>query len=159
MTCLNPDIRNFPYSATVTDHATAPLLAVSELPRERLALAWPLVRAAGRNLDLAGWQAACEGLAERGGGVLGVEADGGMLYGVATYEPRRKPRTGKVLQVDILLSFELSGRAPVRHALCNALFDFARRLDCDALSVALPNRGFVEHATVFATRRPRPRED
>ncbi len=159
MTYLNPDIRNFPYSATVTDHAFVPLLAVSELPREKLAIAWPLVQAARRDLDLAGWQADCEGLAERGGGVLGVEAEGGVLYGVATYEPRRKSRTGRVLQVDTLLSFEFSGRAPVRNALCNALFDCARRLDCDALSVAMPNRGFVEHAAVAAGRRRRARGD
>lgn len=143
----------------VTDHASALLLAVSELPRERLAIAWPLVRAARGDLDLAGWQAACEGLVARGGGVIGVEAEGGVLYGVATYEPRRNPRTGRVLQVDTLLSFELSGRAPVRHALCNALFDFARRLDCDALSVALPNRGFVEHAASNADRARRLRRD
>lgn len=134
-----------------------PLFAVTELPRCRIALAWPLVRTARRHLSLGDWQADCDKLAERGGGVLGVEAEGGTLFGVATYEPRRTPRAGRVLQVDTLLSFEISSLAPVRQALCKSLFDFARRLECEALSIAMPNRGFIEHAASSAIlERARP---
>jgi hypothetical protein len=52
---------------------------------------------------------------------------------------------GHVLQVETLVSFELSRRSPVRHALCDALIGFARLFDCDAVRVTMPDGSFIEH--------------
>ncbi|MES2001003.1 MAG: hypothetical protein V4444_01645 [Pseudomonadota bacterium] len=119
------------------------MLEVKELPRDRLAVAWPLARTVARHGNLESWQAAADLLIERGGGIIAAEAHDGLLYGMATYEAVDTPRAGRVLQVDTLVAFELSRKAPVRRVLSDALDRLAQRLACASVAVALPNRGFV----------------
>src|SRR3712207_2905070 len=96
-------------------------LSIAQLPREKLPLAWPLARTAASMLSLASWLARMGELFERGGGVLAVEAQDGLIRGIAAYEPVQKPRAKRVFQVDTLVTFELNRRAPVEQALCAAL--------------------------------------
>lgn len=116
---------------------------VTELDRRDLPAAWPLVRAAAPGLDLDRWQAFAEALVERGGGVVGVEAEDGGFQGIATYEPVEKLHSGRVLQVDTLVTFELARRAPMRRVLCEGLDRLAARLGCEAVAVSIPSRSYV----------------
>ena len=115
-----------------------PDFTIQQLTREQLASAWPLVRARGAIIDLDRWLDAGRRLAANGGGILAVATAEGALHGVATYEPVEEVPVGRVLRVDTLVTFELSRRSPVRNALCAALAEFANRLQCDAITVALP---------------------
>lgn len=120
-------------------------LTIRQLDRDDLDSAWPLISIRS-GWSLAGWRRFADHLFERGGGIIGIAAGDGCLHGLATYEPVTKKRAGRVLKVDTLVAFEFSRRAPVRQALCNALAGFARLFDCEAVSVAMPNRGYVEYA-------------
>lgn len=123
-----------------------PELTVRRLGESELELAWPLLRGRSGETSPGGWRRFAERLLRRGGGVVGIAAEDGLLHGIATFEPVTRARSGRVLQVDNLVTFELSRKAPVRNALCAALADFARALQCEAVSVAHPNRGFVANA-------------
>lgn len=123
-----------------------PELTVRTLKESELDQAWPLVRGRSAETTIGGWRRFARRLVRRGGGILAVAAEDGLLHGVATFEPVTRVRSGRVLQVETLVSFELSRRAPVRNALCAALTDFARGLQCEAVAVGLPGRGFVDHA-------------
>jgi hypothetical protein len=122
-----------------------PDLRIRQLDRDDVARAWPLVRSKSRIASLSHWKRFAHDLFERGGGVIAVSAEDGCLHGIATYEPTMTKSFGHVLQVDTLVSFELSRRAPVRHALCDALTGFARLFDCDAVRVTMPDGTVIEH--------------
>lgn len=123
-----------------------PELDIIELDQDELALAWPLVRMASPQLELDGWQEFGEALIDRGGGVLAVAAPDQALHGVATYEALDKATFGRILHVDTLIAFELTGRAPVRKVLVGALRQVARALGCSVTVISAP-------------KRPRPRSD
>ena len=117
-----------------------PQLDIVELDQDELALAWPLVRATSPQLQLDGWQLFAEALMDRGGGVLAVAATDRALHGVATYETIEKPRFGRVLHVDVLVTFELTRRAPARAALMNALTQLSAALGCSGTVISAPKR-------------------
>ena len=117
-----------------------PDLDVIELDQDELALAWPLVRTSCPRLEPAGWQALAESLIDRGGGVLGVAAPDRALHGVATYETIEKPKFGRVLHVDTLVTFELSGRAPARAVLVGALRRISEERGCSATLISARKR-------------------
>lgn len=119
---------------------------VEELDRRDLPLAWPLVRAVAPELGLDNWKAFGQSLLERGGGVIAVSAEESGYLGVATYEPTDKRHFGKVLQVDVFTTFELTRRAPVRHVLCEAVDRMAPRLGCAAVAISFPSRSYLAHA-------------
>lgn len=116
---------------------------VQELSCEQLGSAWPLVRSAASAIDLDRWLAGARLLADRGGGVLGVATGEGALLGVATYEPVDTRAAGKLLQVDTLVTFEFSSKAPIRTVLCEALERLASTLGCGAVAVNATNRAFL----------------
>ena len=91
------------------------------------------------------WLTEAAALIERGGGILAARAPDGSVHGVATYEVARKGLLGRVLAVDTLITFELSRRAPARHALHEALELLANAFDCRSVVVPLPSRGHVQH--------------
>ena len=116
---------------------------VQQLTRDQLPSAWPLVRAAGEILDLGRWVESGRKLMNKGGGILAVLTAEGAIHGVATFEPVEEVPRGKVLVVDTFATFELSRRAPVRAALCDALERLGAMLGCDAVAVSAQNRGFL----------------
>ena len=122
-----------------------PDLRIRQLDRGDVARAWPLVRSKSRITSLSGWNRFAHDLFERSGGIIAVSAEDGCLHGIATYEPILKRNSGRVLHVEIMVAFELSRRAPVRHALCDALLGFARLFDCDSVLVTMPDGTVVEH--------------
>lgn len=116
---------------------------VHHLTETELASAWPLVRATRSPPDLERWLLLARALMSRGGGVLAVSAEDGLIHGIATYEPVHKPEVGQVLEVRTLATFELSRRARVRRILCQALDQLARSTGCVAVAVGHGNRGYI----------------
>jgi hypothetical protein len=119
--------------------------AIEHLSQDRLAEAWAVVRHSHSHANQQWWIAEGSALIERGGGILAARGRDGALYGLATYEVARKALLGRVLAVDTLISFELSRRAPVRHALCDALELLASAFDCRSIVLPLPSKGHVQH--------------
>jgi hypothetical protein len=109
---------------------------VEHLDDSRLAEAWPVARMAGLHLDSGWWQSDAHELIARGGGILAARAPDGSIHGIAMYEPAAKPRSGRVLAVRELITFELMRGSPCRSALCETLDLLATLLACSG--VALP---------------------
>ena len=122
-----------------------PQFGIEHLSEGRLAEAWPVVRMSRSHAHSDWW--VCEGVAliARGGGILAVRAPDQVIHGIATYEVGRKARLGRVLVIDTLITFELSRRAPVRRALCDALELLASAFDCRSIVLPLPSKGHVQH--------------
>jgi uncharacterized membrane protein len=91
------------------------------------------------------WVSEGTALLERGGGIIAARAPDGILHGVATYEVAKKALLGRVLAVDTLITFELSRRAPARHALCQALDLLGHAFDCRSIVLPIPSKGYVQH--------------
>ena len=121
------------------------LFAIEHLSEDRLAEAWPVVSRSHSHANTDWWVAEASALIGRGGGVLAACAPDGAIHGVATYEIVRKGPLGRVLAVGILTTFELSRRAPARHALCDALDLLGHAFDCRSVVLPLPSKGHVEH--------------
>lgn len=121
-----------------------PLFTVTELAPADFPAAWPLVRAAVPQVDLQSWQQLAGSLSDRGGGTVGVAAEGGPLLGVATYEPIDRKDAGRVMKVGTLVTFELTSRSPVRAILCDAIDRIARLLGCSAVAVSTNSRAYVD---------------
>ena len=119
--------------------------AIEHLSEDQLLDAWPVVRQSHSHAKSDWWKSEGRALIERGGGILAARSTGGTIHGVATYEIARKALLGRVLAVDTLIAFELSRRAPVRHALCDALELIASAFDCRSIVLPLPSRGHVQH--------------
>lgn len=107
-------------------------LTVRKLTERDFPAAWPLARTVAAAPDLTGWLVLARSAAASGGGVLGVEAEDGILHGMATYKPVEKSGVGRVLEVGAIAAFELSPRAPVRRFLDEALDSHASALGCEA---------------------------
>ena len=56
MTCLNPDIRNFPYPGAGQEMRAMPELTVRRLGESELELAWPLLRGRSGETSPGGWR-------------------------------------------------------------------------------------------------------
>lgn len=122
-----------------------PRFRIEHLNADRLVEAWPVVRMARAHANCSWWLSEAEVLIERGGGILAARAPDESIYGAATYAVARKPLLGRVLAVDMLISFELSSRAPARQALYEALGLLASAFDCRSIVLPLPSRGHLEH--------------
>lgn len=122
-----------------------PDLRIRQLDRDDVARAWPLARSNSRFSSVSGWNRFAHDLFERSGGIIAVSAEDGCLHGIATYEPITTKGSGRVLHVEIMVAFELSRRAPVKHALCDALLCFARLFGCDSVRVTMSDGTVVEH--------------
>jgi hypothetical protein len=117
--------------------------AIEHLSEDRLAEAWPIVQQSHSYANADWWISEALALIERGGGVLAARGPDEAIHGVATYRVARKALLGRVLAIDTLITFELSRRAPARHALSEALALLGHAFDCR--SVVLPaSRGRVE---------------
>ena len=119
--------------------------AIEHLSENELLEAWPVVQQSHSHATAGWWISEGKALIERGGGILAARAPDGKIYGVATYEVARKALLGRVLAVDTLIAFELSRRAPVRHALCDAIELLASAFDCRSIVLPLPSKGHVQH--------------
>ena len=109
-------------------------LKVTELDEIGSRDAWTLVRMTSERWAFDQWQEHASSLRQRGGGVVGVHTETGSLLGVATYEAVERQRLGKVLNVETLVAFELSARAPVRRFLTDELDRLVSALECAAVT-------------------------
>lgn len=114
--------------------------SISELHGAATAAAWPLVRLAQPELDGEGWQQQARSLRSRGGGVLGLNVENGALMGVTTYEPVEMPRFGLVLRVGLLVTAEVSRKAPLRAVLMDDLRELAATLGCSEIVIEMAKR-------------------
>jgi hypothetical protein len=121
--------------------------AIEHLSDDQLPEAWPVVRMVDAHANCDWWLSEAAELIERGGGILAARAPDGNIHGIATYAVARKPLLGRVLAVDTLVAFELSRRAPARHALYEALELLASAFDCRSIVLPLPSKDHVEHRT------------
>lgn len=119
--------------------------AIELLSEDRLAEAWPVVCMSHSHANADWWISEGSALIGRGGGVLTARALDGTIHGVATYEVAKKGVLGRVLAVSTLVTFELSRRAPARHALCDALDLLGHAFDCRSVVLPVPSKGHVEH--------------
>jgi hypothetical protein len=111
--------------------------AIGQLREDQLLDAWPVVRMANVHANSEWWIDEAAALMKRGGGVLAARAPNGTIYGVATYEVAKRAPLGRVLAVDILITFELSRRAPARKSLTKALELLASAFDCRGIVLPL----------------------
>lgn len=112
---------------------------VRALKKEELAAAWPIVRSSNVHANLDWWLTdATELIADRGG-VLVALAQDGAIHGVATFKAPHDSAGEKILSIPMLITFELSGSAPARHALVKTLERIAIKLECT--HVVLPLAG------------------
>lgn len=119
-----------------------PRLLVSKLETERMADAYPLIRHLAW-VGNAQWEMFARQLADKGGGVLAVEAEDGHVHGVATYLPVTSLKHGKALRVEAIAAFELGHASPVRNLLSAALDELARSEGCAAVMVSLDSKGML----------------
>lgn len=115
-------------------------LRVEQLSEWQLAEAGPLVQLGAH--PCRSWERDARALIARGGGVLGARAADGLLHGVATYEVIIGDEVERLLAVERLVSFELSGRQPVKRQLLEALARISQSFDC----VAVVGDGLVSRA-------------
>lgn len=110
-------------------------LKVACLDGSQLENALPLVRLIAPCLTAREWRAQVAVMIGSGGGVLAVSAEDGLIYGVALFHPRKMLRLGKVLQVDDIITMEISRKAPVHRLLVETLAGLAETLDCHSLAM------------------------
>ena len=123
-------------------------LIVEPLTGDRLAEAYPLVRAATR-VSLARWEEFGRELLECGGGILAVTAADKCLHGVATYRQNRNLRHKQSLDVDVIVAFDLRADDRVREALCQALEKVAADLGCSTMTYTMS----AKNAAVVSTAK------
>lgn len=124
-----------------------PAFTIEHLDEEKLLDAWPLLRSRGSDPLPDWWTNEALELMGRGGGVLAARAPDGSVHGVATYECVHRPRSGSVLTVDRLVTFELNRKEPVKQALGGALHMIASAFCCSAIALPLQGKGYTAHRT------------
>jgi hypothetical protein len=150
----------------VRSFAAAPLTA------QDIGLAYPLIRAALPDVDLAAWRGFARGIVDLpspypvGGVCLRNEA--GYLCGVLTYRIDRDLRCGTALTIDVFAALDVTGEEEALRALLHAAEEKAYELRCTAVRVhlekpagTLANRllsaGYACQATIFCkSLGPRP---
>jgi hypothetical protein len=120
-----------------------PAFAIEHLDEHTLFDAWPLLRSAGAEALRDWWENETLELIARGGGVLAARAADGSVHGIATYECVHRPRTGPVLAVKRLVTFELNRKEPVKQALGGALHMIASAFCCTAIALPLQSKGHL----------------
>jgi hypothetical protein len=124
---------------------------VRALKKNELVAAWPIVRSSNLHANLDWWLTAAAELIAGDGGVLVALAQDGTIHGVATFKAPDNPARGHALEIPMLITFELSSRAPARAALVKVLERIATKLECTHL--VLPLAGNVSAARPYVELR------
>lgn len=124
-----------------------PDLSVEPIGVDRLTFVYPLIRSATR-VSLERWEEFGRELLNAGGGILAVSAPDKCIHGVAAYRPKRNLRYEQSLDVEVIVTFELSQDDRVREALCRNLERIAAEHGCSTVSftVAGKNAEPASHA-------------
>lgn len=116
-------------------------LEVQVLEHERLADAYPLVRSATR-VGLPRWVEFGRQTAAAGGGVLAVVSADNCIHGVASFRPRPNLRHRQSLDVELFVTFELTGTKGVRAMLYDGLERLAGERQCESLTLTTTAKGY-----------------
>jgi hypothetical protein len=115
-----------------------PDLSVACLEGSHVERALPLIRLVAPQVSGEEWRDQAAGAVEKGGGVIAVSAEDGLIHGIALFQPRNMLRLGRVLQVDDVITTELNRKAPVHRLLLDTLAHLARTLECTSLAMTVP---------------------
>ena len=121
-------------------------LKVQSLDAERLAEAYPLIRAATR-VSQQRWEEFGRELVAGGGGVLAVIAPDGCVHGVAAFRPELNLRHEQSLDVQVLVAFALGGEDHVRERLLSALEGIAATQGCRSVSFTMAASSYGESSS------------
>jgi len=110
---------------------------VRALKTNELVAAWPIVRSSNLHANLDWWLTAGAELMAGDGGVLVALAQDGTIHGVATFKAPDNPAMDNALEIPMLITFELSSRAPARNALVKVLERIATKLECTHIVLPL----------------------
>lgn len=126
---------------------------VQALKPNELSEAWPIVRS-GPYPNVDWWLSEAADLIRNGGGVLVARAQDGRIYGVASFDAPAHLATERVLNIRLLISFDLSLSSPARDALLRSLRRIAGRLECRHIIAPLVARRTVRPETSIAGSLP-----
>lgn len=118
--------------------------SVIHLPLDRIEETLPLVRMAAPSLTAERWRRFARILERCSGGTLAALDGDGRSHGLAAYWVDESLVHGRVLRVEPMVTFEISGSAPVRTALCAALEQLAADKSCDSLVISTGSRGYAD---------------
>lgn len=146
--------------------------AAAPFTTEDIGLAYPLIRAAVPDVDLAAWRGFARGIVDLpppgpAGGVC-LRSEAGYLCGVLTYRIDRDLRHGTALTIDVFAALDVTGEEAAFRALLQTAEEKAHELRCAAVRIhlerpagILANRlsgaGYACQATIFCKSvGPRP---
>ena len=121
-----------------------PRFSVIHLPLDRIDETLPIVRMAAPLLTAERWRRFARILDNCSGGTLAAVDGNGRPHGLAAYWVDESLVHGRVLRVEPMVTFEISGSAPVRAALCEALELLAQTKSCDSLVISTGSRGYAD---------------
>jgi hypothetical protein len=134
-------------SAGVSFASMTRSFAAAALTPDDIGIAFPLIRAALPDIDLAAWRSFARGIVglpspyPTGGVALRNEA--GYLCGVLTYRIDRDLRHGTTLNVDVFAALDVTGEEAAMRALLQAAEEKARELRCASVRVTIESGGDV----------------
>ena len=121
---------------------------VRSISQSRLAEAYPLMRAAQRDLQLEEWLRYASGLVGRTTpplsgprGIIGIEGNSGYLHGLLVFRVEIELRLGRTLKCEHVVVASLIGEHEVARCLLDAIDQIARVNDCAAVQVAVGEPG------------------
>ena len=130
----------------IREASAMPQFILVDLSEDRLDSVYPLVRAAMPEVSRRQWLDYGREVLARGG-MVGLGAPDGSLFGFLTWRTETSLRRGRILRVDDFVTFELSRAGAGRKALCEAADEIARARGCEAVELRLGSRSF---GSVFA---------
>ena len=116
-----------------------PDLNVQPIDKDGLARVYPLIRSATR-VSLERWEEFGRELLGIGGGVVAVLAPDRCVHGVAAYRPRMNLRHERILDVEVIVAFDLRGDDIVRDTLCRELGRIGGERGCTTLHFTVDAR-------------------
>ena len=122
---------------------TMPEYCVVDIGEDHLDAAYFLVRSIIPDLTREEWVNRARALRETGG-IVGLGAPDGTLFGIMTFQKQQTLRHGPTLAIETLAVFELAGRGNGRRKLLEAARRAAGRLDCAAVAYKCDWRLIVE---------------
>lgn len=123
----------------MSSHYSAKHLTSNQIPR-----AFPLVEILDAGLTAEQWSNYATALTGASGrandrGIITVQDDQGVIYGLSAYWLRRDLRRGLVLEIENFAALDLMGGRSAARTLLGALEKLARRRNCSCISIDLLN--------------------
>ena len=113
-----------------------------QLTPNQIAQAFPLVEILDAGLTAEQWSNYATALTGSSGrlsdrGIITVQNDQGVIYGLSAYWLRRDLRRGNVLEIENFAALDLMGGRSAARTLLGALEKLARRRNCSCISINL----------------------